>query len=68
MYSVATIMGCEEGDSANIIVFKTAVRDSIIRWCDLDGIEPNLPLLIATALDPHFKALNFLNDDVKRKY
>ena len=41
MHNVFTNMDSEEGDSASIIAFKTAVRDSIMRRWSLDGIEPN---------------------------
>ena len=66
MHSVATSMGCEEGDSPSIIAFKTAVVESIMRRWSLDGIESNSPLVLAAALDPRFKSLRFLTDDLKQ--
>ena len=66
MHSVATSMGCEEGDLPTIIAFKTAVVESIMRRWSLDGIESNSPLVLAAALDPHFKSLRFLTDDLKQ--
>ena len=59
-------MDSEEGDSASIIAFKTAVRESIMRRWSLDGIEPDSPLVLAAALDPRFKSLKFLTDDLKQ--
>jgi len=35
------------------------------RW-SLDGIEPDSPLVLAAALDPRFKSLKFLTDDLKQ--
>ena len=32
----------------------------------MDGIEPDSPLVLAAALDPHFKSLKFLIDDLKQ--
>ena len=55
MHNVFTNMDSEEGDSASIIAFKTAVRDSIMRRWSLDGIEPSSPLVLASALDPRFR-------------
>ena len=66
MHNVFTNMDSEEGDSASIIAFKTAVRDSIMRRWSLDGIEPNSPLVLASAFDPRFKSLRFLTDDLKQ--
>ena len=66
MHNVFTNMDSEEGDSTSIIAFKTAVRDSIMRRWSLDGIEPNSPLVLASALDPDFKSLRFLTDDLKQ--
>ena len=66
MHNVFTNMDSEEGDSASIIAFKTAVRDSIMRRWSLDEIEPNSPLVLASALDPRFKSLRFLTDDLKQ--
>ena len=37
MHNVFTSMDSEEGDSASIIAFKTAVRESIMRRWSLDG-------------------------------
>ena len=47
MHNVFTSMDSEEGDSASIIAFKTAVRESIMRRWSLDGIEPDSPLVLA---------------------
>ena len=58
-------MDNEEGDSASIIAFKTAVRESIMRGWSLDEIKPDSPLVLAAVLDPHFKSLKFLTDDLK---
>ena len=66
MHNVFINMDSEEGDSASVIAFKTAVRDSIMRRWSLDGIEPNSPLVLASALDPRFKSLRFLTDDLKQ--
>ena len=66
MHNLFTNMDSEEGDSASITAFKTAVRDFIMRRWSLDGIEPNLPLVLASALDPYFKSLNFFTDDLKQ--
>ena len=59
-------MDSEEGDSPSIIAFKTAVRDSIMRRWNLDGVEPDSPLVLAATLDPRFKSLKFLTDDLKQ--
>ena len=32
----------------------------------LNGIESNSPLVLAAALDPRFKSLRFLTDDLKQ--
>jgi len=32
----------------------------------LDGIESDSPLVLAAALDPRFKSLKFLTDDLKQ--
>ena len=66
MHNVFTSMDSEEGDSASITAFKTAVRESIMRRWSLDGIEPDSPLVLAAALDPRFKSLKFLTDDLKQ--
>ena len=66
MHNVFTNMDNKEGDTADIIAFKTAVRDSIMRRWSLSGIEPNSPLVLAAALDPRFKSLRFLTDDWKQ--
>ena len=66
MHNVFTSMDSEEGDSASITAFKTAVRESVMRRWSLDGIEPDSPLVLAAALDPRFKSLKFLTDDLKQ--
>ena len=66
MHSAMTSMGCEEGDSPSIVAFKTAVVDSIMKRWSLYGMKPNSPLVLAAALDPHFKSLKFLTDDLKK--
>ena len=66
MHNAFTNMDSEEDDSASVITFKTAVRDSIMRRWSLDGNQPNLPLVLAAALDPRFKSLGFLTDDLKQ--
>ena len=66
MHNVFTTLDGEEGDSASITVFKTALRESIMRRWSLDGIEPDSPLVLAAALDPRFKSLKFLTDDLKQ--
>ena len=66
MHNVFTSMDSEEGDSASIIAFKTAVRESIMRRWSLDGIKPDSPLVLAAALDSRFKSLKFLTDDLKQ--
>ena len=66
MHNVFASMDSEEGDSASIIAFKTAVRESIMRRWSLDGIEPDSPLVLAAALDPRFKSLKFLTDDLNQ--
>ena len=66
MHSVMTSMGCEEDDSPSIVAFKTAVVDSIMKRWSLDGMEPNSPLVLAAALDPRFKSLKFLTDDLRK--
>ena len=60
MHNVFTTLDSEEGNSASIIVFKTAIRESIMRRWSLDGIEPDSPLVLAAALDPCFENLNSL--------
>jgi len=45
-----------------LIVFKTAVREFIMRRWSLDVIEPDSPLVLAAALNPCFKSLKFLTD------
>ena len=66
MHNVFTSMDSEEGDSASITAFKIAVRESVMRRWSLDGIEPDSPLVLAAALDPRFKSLKFLTDDLKQ--
>jgi len=44
----------------SIIAFKTAVRESVMRRWNEDGIEPDSPLVLAAALDPQFKKMKFL--------
>ena len=59
MHSVVTSMDHEEGDSSSVVAFKTAVVESIMRRWSFDGMEPNSLLVLAEALDPCFKSLNF---------
>ena len=66
MHSAMTSMGCEEGDLPSIVAFKTAVVDLIMKRWSLDGMEPNSLLVLAAALDPRFKSLKFLPDDLKQ--
>ena len=33
MHNVFTNIDSEEGDSASVIAFKTAVRDPVVSWC-----------------------------------
>ena len=66
MHSAMTSMGCGEGDSTSIVAFKTAVVDSIMKQWSLDGMEPSSILVQAAALDPRFKSLKFLPDDLKQ--
>ena len=67
MHNVFTSMDSEKGDSASIIAFKTAVRESIVRRWSLDGVEPDSPLVLAAALDPCFKSLKFLTTISQRR-
>ena len=66
MHSVVTSMDREEGDPPSIVAFKAAVVESIMKRWSFDGMEPNSPLVLAAALDPHFKSLKFLTDDLKQ--
>ena len=66
MHSVVTSMDREEGDSPSIVAFKAAVVESIMKRWSFDGMEPNSPLVLAAASDPHFKSLKFLTDDLKQ--
>ena len=34
----------------------------------MEGIEPNSPLELAAAIDPRFKSLKFLTDDLKQSF
>jgi len=66
MHNVFTSMDSKKGDSASIIAFKRAIRESIMGRWSFDGVEPYLPLVVAAALDPSFKSLKFLTDDLKQ--
>ena len=65
VHGLVTKLAVEEEDSVCVKQVKTQVYSALKRRWNLDKLSPVEVPLLATALDPRFRNLKFLNDKLK---
>ena len=65
VYGLVTKLAVEEDDSSCIKQFKIQVSNALKRKWGLDSLNPSEVPLLATAVDPRFCNLKFLDDKLR---